>query len=99
MSDKINAYSYICDLIKQIASFEKDKKVTGTVKSMTISNLLCTLFSVSTFREFDKKNELNSFKEKECVNLQRANANSMICPHTIPIVENFFLIYSESLEN
>lgn len=69
MGEKQNVYSYICDLIKQICSFEKDKKIINTIKSMTIGNLLTTLFAVSMFREFDKKNELTSFKEKECVSL------------------------------
>lgn len=64
--DKANAYSYICDLIKQIALFEKDKKISNATKTISLETLLCTLFAVSMFRDFDKKNELTTFKDKEC---------------------------------
>ncbi|EAS03231.3 hypothetical protein TTHERM_00535670 (macronuclear) [Tetrahymena thermophila SB210] len=95
--NKINVLQYVQDLIKSISELEKYKKISSS-KSVTLENLLCTLFAVSVFRELDQKNQVVQLKEKECSALLRPNSASLICPHTASMLETFFQIFGEKNE-
>ncbi|KAL4492013.1 hypothetical protein ABPG72_008434 [Tetrahymena utriculariae] len=95
--NKINVLQYVQDLIKSISELEKYKKISSS-KSVTLENLLCTLFAVSVFKDLDQKNQIVQLKEKECSTLLRPNSASLICPHTASMLETFFQIFGEKNE-
>ncbi|KAL4439594.1 hypothetical protein ABPG74_003996 [Tetrahymena malaccensis] len=95
--NKLNVLQYVQDLIKSISELEKQKKISSS-KSVTLENLLCTLFAVSVFKDLDQKNQVVQLKEKECSALLRPNSASLICPHTASMLETFFQIFGEKNE-